>query len=195
MGGVNLSKIIRGLGASNHSEYVSATDDYYATDPIAIDLLYKSGELNKVKYWECACGDGALSKRLEHYGFDVVSTDKVYRGYGEGGVYFLKQSDDKFDGDILTNPPFKDIEKFIKKALKITGRRVYIFGKLQILESQKRYETIFADNPPYKVLVFSKRVPCYRNGDRSFKNGSTVPYAWFIWDNEYNGKTLVDWLI
>lgn len=190
-----MSKIIRGLGASNHSEYVRATDDYYATDPIAIDLLYKSGELNQVKYWECACGDGSLSKRLEHYGFDVVSTDKVYRGYGEGGVDFLKQSDDKFDGDILTNPPFRDIEKFIKKALNITGRRVYIFGKLQILESQKRYETIFADNPPYKVLVFSKRVPCYRNGDRSFKNGSTVPYAWFIWDNEYNGKTLVEWLI
>lgn len=190
-----MSKIIRGLGASNHSNYERAADDYYATDPIAIDLLYKTNELNPVRYWECACGDGALSKQLEHYGFDVVSTDKVYRGYGKGGVDFLKQSNEKFNGDIITNPPFKDIEQFIKKGLEITGQRLYIFGKLQLLESKRRYDNIFADNPPYKVLVFSKRVPCYRNGDKGFRNGSTVPYAWFIWDIHYDGKTVVGWLI
>ena len=190
-----MSKIIRGLGASNHSNYERATDDYYSTDPIAIDLLHESGELNNVRYWECACGDGALSERLKYYGYDVVSTDKVYRGYGLGGVDFLKQSNERFDGDIITNPPFKDIEEFIKQGLRLTGHRLYIFGKLQLLESQRRFENIFKDNPPYKVMVFSKRVPCYRNGDKGFKNGSTVPYAWFIWDNTWEHETIVDWLI
>lgn len=32
--------------------------------------------------WECACGEGHISKVLESHGYDVVSTDLVYRGYG-----------------------------------------------------------------------------------------------------------------
>ena len=32
--------------------------------------------------WECACGEGHISKVLESHGYNVVSTDLVYRGYG-----------------------------------------------------------------------------------------------------------------
>ena len=50
---------IHGLGASNHTDYERAKNDYYSTDPLAITLLDKYGLLDKdVPYWETACGGG-----------------------------------------------------------------------------------------------------------------------------------------
>ena len=70
------------LGASNHSDTVRADNDYYSTDPRAIDYLLKYETFNE-NIWECACGSGKLSERLKENGFNVRSTDLIYRGYGE----------------------------------------------------------------------------------------------------------------
>lgn len=75
------------LGASNHTDKERESNDFYATDPIAIDKLVKVIQLPR-KIWECACGTGCLSDRLKDFGHDVVSTDLVDRGYG-GGKQFL----------------------------------------------------------------------------------------------------------
>ena len=83
------------LGASNHSGTDREMNDYYATDPLAMELLLKL-ERFAHNVWECACGAGHLSKVLEEHGYNVASTDLVYRGYGTGGVDFLK-SDVVFD--------------------------------------------------------------------------------------------------
>ena len=95
--------------------------------------------------------------------------------------------------DIITNPPYKYATEFVEKALELTNRKVAMFLKIQFLESQKRYERLFMNNPPKKVLPFVKRIDCWRNDDRSLK-GSTVLYAWFIWDKEYTGKTMIEWI-
>lgn len=79
------------LGASNHSEHERETNDYYATDPIAINRLLDAVEIDKnKKVWEPCCGEGNLSKRFEELGYTVVSTDLIDRGFGTGGVDFLK---------------------------------------------------------------------------------------------------------
>ena len=39
--------------------------------------------------WECACGDGTMSKVLEETGCTVLSSDLHDRGYGEIGLDFL----------------------------------------------------------------------------------------------------------
>ena len=70
------------LGASNHTDKVREINDFYATDPIAIDKLVDAIQLPK-KIWECACGTGCLSERLKYFGHDVFSTDIVDRSYGE----------------------------------------------------------------------------------------------------------------
>ncbi len=73
------------LGASNHSLTDREENDYYATDPIAIDCLIAGGAKLSHNLWECACGEGHLSKRLAKYGYAVKSTDLIERGFG-GGV-------------------------------------------------------------------------------------------------------------
>jgi len=62
-----------------------AKNDFYSTDPYAIDVLENQKLLGKGSYWECACGNGNLSKQLIKYGYDVHSTDLFDYGYGWGG--------------------------------------------------------------------------------------------------------------
>ena len=183
----------RGVGCA--SQYPRAENDLYTTNPIAITLLDKHNLLNhNIMYWECACGDGSLSEELKRLGYDVISTDLYDYNYGNDGVDFLK-CDTEFKGDIITNPPFKILTEFILKGLELTNQKLYIFSRLQTLESINRYTKIFRDNPPVYVCPFVKRVPCYKNGDKN--NGSSVtPYAWYIWDNEDDSsETRIKWLI
>lgn len=167
--------------------------DYYATDPVAIDCLIPEVELNQ-KIWECACGEGHLSERLADYGYEVYSTDLIDRGYGDDFFDFLKCSH-KFEGDIITNPPFKYFEQFMTKGLECIneGNKLILLGKIQILEGQKRGK-FFIQNPPRMVLVFSKRLQCARNGDFvNFSDGMQA-YAWFVFEKGYKGKTELRWV-
>ena len=76
----NQNSIYTTLGASNHTDKEREMDDYYATDPVAIDKLLEM-ELPNKHIWECACGGGHLAQRLKDKGFEVFCTDLVYRGY------------------------------------------------------------------------------------------------------------------
>ena len=83
------------LGASNHSDYERAERDFYATDPTAIELLYKNfweeiGFTNSV--WECACGNGHLSKRLSNIAphITIKNSDIIKRGFDCEEIDFLK---------------------------------------------------------------------------------------------------------
>ena len=182
-------------GCSNHSEYERVVNDYYSTDPLAIDMLEKYGLLDKnVKYYEVACGDGSLSKRLESYGYDVISSDLVDRGYGTPNKDFLKDTEMK-DGSIITNPPYKYLQDFILKDLELANNKLYIFAKIQSLEGIKRYENIYSKRTPEKVCVFVKRINCYRNGIQK-DYSSAVCYCWLIFDNKNpTDDTKLMWLI
>lgn len=162
----NDKSVFSNIGASSHSNYEREKNDYYATDPIAVSMLHHTGLLDpNRRLWECACGDGMMSKELERLGYDVISSDLYDRGYGIRGIDFLEQSElERFNGDIITNPPYKFINDFIVKGLKLTGQKLFIFCRVQTLEGQERYKRIFRDNPPSWVLPFVKRVPCYRGG-------------------------------
>ena len=143
-------------------------------------MLEKYGLLDKnVKYYEVACGDGSLSKRLESYGYDVISSDLVDRG----------------DGSIITNPPYKYLQDFILKGLELANNKLYIFAKIQSLEGIKRYKNIYSKRTPEKVCVFVKRINCYQNGIQK-DYSSAVCYCWLIFDNKNpTDDTKLIWLI
>lgn len=180
------------LGASSHSADARAQDDYYATDPKAMELLLAEEAFDS-HVWECACGEGHLSKVLEKHGYDVKSTDLVYRGYG-GQEDFLK-AEGGFDGDIITNPPYKFALKFVEKALDMVepGRKVAMFLKLQFLEGKHRKQ-LFLENLPKVVYVSSSRLGCAKNGDFAEIPSSAVAYAWFVWVKGFAGETVIRWI-
>ena len=57
------------LRASNHSEKEREENDYYATDPKALEIFLDKIKEDKIELhkdiWECACGEGHLSKVLK----------------------------------------------------------------------------------------------------------------------------------
>lgn len=194
----NYNSIFKTLGASNHTDKEREVNDYYATDPIAIDVLINDGksEINH-NVWECACGGGHLAKRLSDYGYNVTATDLIDRGFGIGDVNFL-ETNTIFNGDIITNPPYKYAVKFIEHALEIipTGNKVFMFLKLQFLEGKSRKE-LFKKYPPKCIYVSSSRILCAKNGDfegMKKSGGSAVAYAWYEWEKGYTGDTVIKWV-
>ena len=99
------------IGASNHSGTARKEHDFYATYPEAIDRLFEVEKFPDT-IWEPACGMGHLSKRMIELGKKVHSTDLINRGYGTGGVDFLKATENPYEA-VITNPPYKIALEFI----------------------------------------------------------------------------------
>lgn len=131
---------------------------------------------------------------LEDYLYNVRSSDIIDRCDNE--VYdFLSDDNTIWDGDIITNPPYKYATEFVYKALDIIpeGNRCAMLLRLQFLEGKER-KKLFQQHPPKIVYAFSGRVSCAKNGDfKSMKNGA-VAYAWFVWEKGYKGDTILKWL-
>ena len=190
----NKSSPYRILGASNHCETEREEHDFYATDPSAIDDLLKYETFDK-NIWEWAVGQGHLAERLKQYGYTVKCTDLIDRGYiGTEIVDFLTEKY-AFDGDIITNPPYKYCTEFILNALDSvpTGHKVAMFLKLQTLEGANRYIYIYSKFPPKTVYVFSKRKKCFMNGIDDGKS-SAICYAWFVWVKDEYTTTELKWI-
>jgi hypothetical protein len=191
---------IRTLGASNHSSYDRELNDYYATEPKAVRLLL-SLETFDGDIWECACGEGHLSKEVESLGYKVLSSDLIDRGFGKqfnfviGDVNkFLDENGMTKKINIITNPPYKIAQEFIERALNIIddGYKIALFLPIRYLESKSR-RALFTKYPIKTVYVSSSRIICAINGDFKSVTSSAVTYAWFIWQKGYKGETILKW--
>lgn len=167
--------------------------DYYATEPKAVELLLKE-EAFCHRIWEPCCGEGHISKVLERRGYDVLSSDLIDRGFGDGGVNFLTipTYGDK-ECDIITNPPYKYAKEFVEHALNMVaeGHKVAMLLRLTFLEGTKRRD-LFSTTPPQTVYVSSARLQCAKNG--KFEGKSMVAYAWFVWRKGHYGPTNIKWI-
>lgn len=192
----NSKTIYSTLGASNHTDKERAENDYYATNPDAINYLLLEGKAElSHKVWEVACGEGHLSKRLSEFGYDVKSTDLIYRGFGVGGVDFLSTYE-PFNGDIITNPPYKYAREFIEHSLELIpeGNKVFMFLKLQFLEGIKR-RSLYDRKELKTVYVSRDRINCAKNGRfQDLTTRSAAAYAWFEFQKGYNGKPTIEWI-
>lgn len=187
------------LGASNHTDKEREINDFYATDPIAIDKLIGNIGFIPSVVWECACGTGCLSERLKQHCHGVVSTDVVDRGYGQVQDFLLAKEMPSGCSYIITNPPYKYALEFILHALDLLpdGGKCIMFLKTTFLEGEKRHRQLFSNYPPQRILQFSKRVLCAKNAEfQKMRDGggSAVAYAWFIWEKGYKGPTTITWI-
>lgn len=167
-------------------------DDFYATDPKAIDFLLEKEKLHNV--WECACGNGHLAKRLEEHKILGKASDLIIRDYKCEQLNFL-QAINFWDGDIVTNPPYKYAEEFVYKALKLipTGNKVCMFLKLSFLESIRR-KPLFDLKQLKNVYVPRHRIVCAKDADFKKYKSSAVCFAWFVWQKEYKDLPKIDWI-
>lgn len=169
-------------------------NDFYATDPKALIKLLEHESFNK-NIWEPACGEGNLSEVLKERGHDVFSTDLIDRGYQDEIIDFLK-SDIKFNGDIITNPPFKYTNEFVLKSLESVpdGSKVAMFFKMNYLSGLKRYKEIYSKTPPMRVYVFTRRIACSKNNKPEGFKGGALDYIWSVWEKGKYTPTELKWI-
>lgn len=127
--------------------------DFYPTPPQTTHSLMKR-EKFEGNVWECASGNGSMSKVIEKYN-ECISSDKRRSKdiYGKKSVNFLK-SKKKVD-NIITNPPYSLAKEFIEHALECADKKVAMLLKLVFLEGIGRYE-LFQNTPLKTVYVFVK---------------------------------------
>lgn len=184
------------LGASNHTDKERQNEDYYATHPEAAEWLIKLEYFDGKDIWECASGENHLANVFKDAGFTVRTSDIIKRTEETEVIDFLTY-EGEWNGHIITNPPYKNAQEFIEKALSIVpeGKKVCMFLKVQFLEGKARRK-MFEKYPPKRIWVSSSRILCAKNGDfeRMIKGGgSAMAYAWFVWEKGYEGDTVVKW--
>jgi hypothetical protein len=170
--------------------------DFYPTPSDVTVALMDFLMLDKSIIWEPACGNGAMSKVMEHYGHEVISTElRKVGGYGMGGVDFLSLVN--YNAEVIvTNPPFALAEQFIEKAVGLMEssdvKVVAMLLKSQYWHAQGRYKLYNKYKPAY-VLPLTWR-PDFLEHERKLgdKKGSpTMEVAWTVWMKNDQGMKYV----
>jgi len=119
--------------------------DFFPTPPWATFALIEN-ETFSGEIWECACGDGTMSRVLEETGQAVRSTDLYDRGFGQSDVDFLAAQSGA--DNIVTNPPYNCAEGFVTSGVRHAKRKFALLLRLAFLEGANRARTIFTNSPP-----------------------------------------------
>lgn len=172
-------------------------EDFYATDPAAVPPLLKvlgsEWESGGKLILEPCCGCGHISQVLDLYGYNVISTDLIDRGYGIGGVDFLVDNPlfDTLPYDaIITNPPFKYATQFIEKSLRLAPV-VCMLLRTAFIESERR-DNFFKSYPPYRIYSFRKRPRTSKDGKFPEGEQSATPMSWWVWHRGYTGPIIIE---
>lgn len=188
--------------AGGNSSSKREENDFYATNPETLKLfLYEFWKDNSFEgdILEPACGQGHISKTLKEMlpSFNVISTDLIDRGYGQGGVNFLTHDYGRTFNTVITNPPFSLAKEFIEKGLEIADKYVIMLCKIQLLEGLKRKD-MFLNTPLKYVYVHTTRQATWKEGrptdNKGKKWATTMCLAWFVWDKEYEGEPIIRWI-
>jgi hypothetical protein len=156
-------------------------------------MLLELEDFTNFPVWECACGEGHLSKAMENKGIIVYSSDLINRGYGNQ-YNFLNTDNKEFKGHIITNPPYKYAKEFIEKSIDIVpdGCLIAMFLPIRYTEGKAR-KKLFQSHPPKTIYVSSSRLKCAINGTFDLIKSSATSYAWFIWKKGFYGTTEIKW--
>lgn len=158
--------------------------EFYPT-PLAATRALLTVEAFDGSIWEPACGEGHISKVLAAAGHEVVSTDLVSYGFGEGGRDFLAERA-PLARNIVTNPPYGRglADAFVKHALALaatTGGKVAMLLNITSLCHPRRHE-FFCAHPPTAIYALDECI-CWPNGNPREATTTIAQqrYCWVVW--------------
>ena len=165
--------------------------DLYETPGVAVEALLRVEKIPQL-VWEPAAGKGAIIRVLRDHGHAVIASDIYdYGGLDFVGDFLAQERMPAGCDCILTNPPFMLIERFIARALELAPH-VIMLARLALLESE-RSRPILEGCGLARVHVFRKRLPMlHRDGWEGRKANSGMASAWFCWNREHVGPTIIN---
>jgi hypothetical protein len=182
---------------AQRTEPKDSPDDFptppWATRGLLEHIVDDTAALAKLTCLEPACGAGHMAKVLKEYFKTVQSSDAFSYEYGDVRD-FVKQpyAANTFDW-VITNPPFRLAEAFVRLALPVARKGVAILARTVFLESVGRYQGIFREFPPTKFAQFVERVPMVR-GRLDIKASTATGYAWLVWEKQTGDLPRLMWV-
>jgi hypothetical protein len=163
--------------------------DLRETPPEATRALIRTGCLDdyRVLFEPCA-GRGAISRELKAAGWRVISHDLVKYDGADADIHhgndFFKSIQAHSLQAIVTNPPYRWADAFIRHGLKL-GLPVYVLLRLMALEGAGRSDV---HQHLHHVFIGIERLPMmHRPGwkGKKLKQGA-MPFGWFCFFPEKN---------
>lgn len=170
-------------------------NDLYETPQCAIRTLI-GVEVLPGRIWEPCAGRGAISRELIGAGKRVTSMDLVAHPGADPGIetpidFLMELTPPPGVQAIVTNPPFKNADAFIRKGLGF-GLSVTVLLRLMALEGAGRSDLI--DNHLIRVWAGIERLPQMHRegwtGNRTSNSGA--PFAWFVFDPIARGERPIE---
>jgi hypothetical protein len=160
----------------------------YETPGCAVRALLKIEPFLGSMIWEPAAGRGAIARELRDFGFEVIARDLIaYDGADRvdgGHDFFQVKHAPAHCRAIVTNPPFKDADRFVRHALTLVPK-VVVLQRLAALEGAGRSDLI--DRHLARLYVGIERLPMmHRDGwDGPRIPDNAAPFAWFVFERDH----------
>lgn len=165
----------------------------WATRALLEHVIADAGPFRKLSCLEPACGAGHMAKPLKEYFGKVKASDIHAYGYGSVADFLTTPLEAGSVDWVITNPPFRLAEDFIKRALIGARHGVAILARTVFIESVGRYREIFEQTPPTKFAQFTERVPMVK-GRLDRKASTATGYAWIVWEKRIKHPPRLVWV-
>ncbi|NCW70397.1 MAG: hypothetical protein EBV86_17900, partial [Marivivens sp.] len=177
---------------------------FYATHPkdvrAFLSALKRDNLRLSYRLWECAAGAKHIAQVLEDAGHEVLSTDLIPRAPGVLQHDFIsplflsaevrKELDHpkRFNGDIITNPPYKHALEFITTGLTRlhSGSCLYLLLPVRYLEGNERYNDVFSKTPPKYIYQYVYRIKIAKGAHFAADSDNAVSYCWIVFEKGYS---------
>jgi hypothetical protein len=180
-------------GASRHA-LKARKDDLYETPECCVSAALAAGVLSSAgsHIWESCAGRGAISRHLRAAGYTVTAHDLVAYDGADSGIttsvdFLMEQRAPEGVTAIVTNPPFKLANEFIRHGLRLVPR-VIVLQRAMAIEGAGRADLIDGHLRAYWIGI--DRPPAMHRegwtGNRLSNSGA--PFAWFDFHAEPRPK-------
>lgn len=168
-------------------------DEFYPTPPeptraflhAEIDRLNEFGGV-----WEPAVGDGAMAREMSALGLIVFGSDSVDRGCG-AEIRSFYEYEAPMERAIVTNPPFAECgwgngkARWLKHALDVLDVEYMALLLNWTWPGAGGLAPFWAEHPPARVYLMRWKIDFTGQGAPPMLN------AWFVWDKQHHGETLL----
>jgi hypothetical protein len=143
------------------------------------------------------CGSGAILDVLAEAGHIVFGADVVDYGWHPGCTVirdYLAEPVEINRVGIVTNPPYRLAEAFIRKAISDGCHYHAWLLRTNFLESVSRL-ALWRDHPPSRIWIGSRRLPMmHRQNYAGPKSSSNVSYMWLVFDARDANRCKLGWV-
>lgn len=173
--------------------------DWYVEPPECSAALFAMSDFSGV-VWDPACGMGRIVESARGAGLQAVGTDIVRRGeICEREFDFLDEDVELGFSHIVSNPPFKHSEEFVRRAIDLVphGGKVAMLLPLVWLTGFSSKRDWLPESPLKTLFPISPR-PSMPPGavvisGQTVGNG-TKDFAWFVWERGHTGGCAVEFM-